>query len=79
MLGRILNLLDQHGALTVAELSRLTHASPEALSGMLDTLARRGLVDWQRDPAGGDSERRGAAPMVTLSLMDNKNPRQDRG
>jgi predicted ArsR family transcriptional regulator len=75
MLARILELLRAEGALTIDDLARETGASTEALRGMLDTLGRRRLIEW--DSRSGTTSSCGinppAPPVVTLSIRSEKN------
>lgn len=74
MLNRILELLRSGGALTVDELARETGVSNEALYGMLDTLARRRLIEWHGPSNAKTNCVAGptAPPVVTLSVASLK-------
>jgi hypothetical protein len=74
MLNKILTLLRAGGALTVDDLVRQTGVPREALCGMLDTLARRELIEWHGRATTGANCPAGlsASPVVTLSLSSEK-------
>lgn len=45
--------LDQHGGVPQTQLGRLTAMDAATIKGVVDRLARRGLVEQGRDPADG--------------------------